>query len=177
LAVQTDTDAAPAVEVQAPLFFAVSVPKLLVMSICTFGLYELYMQYRNWKFIQQRDNPSILPFWRAFFAYFFVYRLFSLVRESARANQVRGIPAGPLAAGWIILGLLWRLPDPYWLVTFASVFFVLPVQGAINRINAATCPGHDRNGRFSRWEIVIVVLGAVLTTLAVVGTFVSEPIE
>ena len=130
------TDTAPLASNKAP-WFPVSLLKLSVMSICTFGLYELYWFYENWKLIKQRRRSDILPFWRAFFAYFFCYQCFDEIREEARKLGLTPLPpAGPLAAGWIITTLLWRLPDPYWLVTFLSFVFILPVQAVANRINS-----------------------------------------
>jgi len=157
-----------------PEFYSVSVPKLFVLSLCTLGLYELYIQYRNWALIKARDNSDIKPFWRAFFAIFFVYGLFSRVDQSARNHQLPGTAAGPLAAGWIITTLLWRLPDPYWLICYAAVFFLLPVQSAINRINSATCTNLDTNGRYNGWEVALVVVGGLFFVLAVIGTFLPE---
>jgi hypothetical protein len=122
---------------QAPCF-PVSLLKLTVMSICTFGLYELYWFYENWKLIKQRQRSNIVPFWRAFFAPFFCYQCFDEIREEARKLGLTPLPpAGPLAAGWIITIVLGgRLPDPYWLVTFLAFVFILPVQALANRINS-----------------------------------------
>jgi hypothetical protein len=53
------------------LFLPASPLKLVVMSLCTFGLYELYWFYMNWNLLKQRHNSDISPFWRAFFAIFF----------------------------------------------------------------------------------------------------------
>src|SRR5262249_28176473 len=107
------------IESNQPPYFEVSLFKLTVMSICTFGLYELYWFYKNGNFIKQRERTDILPFWRAFFAYFFCYQCFSRIRVSAAALGLpQLISAGPLAAGWIITTLLWRLPDPYWIISW-----------------------------------------------------------
>ncbi len=42
-----------------PIFFPASRTKLLVMSLCTFGLYEYYWFYKNWKLVRDRvDLPK-----------------------------------------------------------------------------------------------------------------------
>jgi Domain of unknown function (DUF4234) len=155
-----------------PLFFPVSAVKLVVLSIFTLGIYEFYWFYKNWGLIRKRGNSDISPFWRTFFGYFFCYALFAQVRD--QQNKLAGskpLPAGPLAAGWIILNLLWRLPDPYWLVCFAAVLFLVPVQLAAERINAAVAPGHDRNARFTGWNWVGIAVGVAMLVLVLVGTF------
>lgn len=166
--------ASPRVE---PPYFAVSIPKLVALTLCTLGIYELYVQFYNWKLIKARDGSNIRPFWRVFLAYFFVYSLFVRVNRDAQKAGVRGIPAGPLAAGWIIVSLLWKLPDPYWLVTFAAVLFFVPVQKAINRINEAAAPGHDPNDRFTDWQVAILVIGGLLLVLSVIGAFLPEEFD
>ncbi len=37
----------------APYFFTTSTLKLTLMSICTFGIYELYWFYKNWVLIKE----------------------------------------------------------------------------------------------------------------------------
>lgn len=161
---------ASAASAEAP-FFAVSLLKLAVMSACTAGFYELYWYYRNWQRIRAREASHILPFWRAFFAFFFCYQCFAKVRDYGAPSR---LPAGPLAAGWIVATLLWRLPDPYWWASSLAVLFILPVQAQANRINQAACPAHDRNARFSAWDWVVVMLGGSFMVLALIGTFAPE---
>jgi len=166
----------PAVETVAPpmsrtMYFPVSPLKLFVMSICTFGLYEMYWFYRHWGFVRQRENSDIMPFARAFFAPLFCYSLFKRVRTTGEScNISRTIAPGPLAAGWFVLTVFSKLPDPFWLATFLAVFFLIPVQMAANEINLATSPNHNPNSNFSRADIAAVVIGGLLFVLAVVGT-------
>jgi hypothetical protein len=127
-----------------PPFFAVSLTKFAAMSVCTFGIYELYWFYKNWRLVKEREKVNISPFCRAFFAFFFCYQCFSRVRaRAATVGLDHSLRTGPLAAGWIIT-VLWRLPDPYWLVSMFEFLFVLPIQALANRINSTAVPGHDR---------------------------------
>ncbi|MGY0646353.1 MAG: DUF4234 domain-containing protein, partial [Paraglaciecola chathamensis] len=63
-------------------YFTVSTFKLVVMSIFTFGIYDLYWFYRNWTALKKLERPEIMPFWRAFFAPLFAYSLFSRIQQS-----------------------------------------------------------------------------------------------
>jgi hypothetical protein len=156
----------------APMYFPVSVVKLAVMSLCTFGIYELYWFYKNWSAIQERGEPEIMPFGRAFFAPFFCYSLFSKIRATAKSRAIQDpVPAGPLAAGWIIFTILGRLPDPYWLVSMLSIAFLLPVQEAVNEINATASPEHDPNRTFTRWNVAAIVAGGLFLALILVAEF------
>lgn len=163
------------VPISEPPFFAVSLLKLTVMSVCTAGFYEVYWYYRNWKRIKQREGSHIMPFWRAFFAFFFCYQCFAKIRDySSGSGAPPSVSPAILAAGWIIATVLWKLPDPYWWASSLAVLFILPAQAHANRINENACPGHDRNARFGAWNWLVVVLGGSFTMLALIGTFVSN---
>lgn len=155
-----------------PPLFAVSTTKLLVMSMCTIGLYQMFWFYKNWSLIKLHQRSSILPAARAFFGVIFCYSCFSEIRA---IGQRRGVPdapaAGPLAVGWIIATLVWKLPDPFWFAALAAVLFLMPVQVYANAVNDAVAPGHDRNSRFTGWNWAVAVPGGLLFVLAVIGAF------
>ena len=163
-------DDSPIARQEAP-YFAVSLAKFAVMSICTFGIYGFYWFFQNWVRIQRRERTDILPFWRAFFAVFFCYSCFSRIRADAELLRRQSFPAGPLAVGWIVATLVAAVPGPYFLLSLVSFLFVLPVQAAANRVNAALAPAYDPNARFSGWNIAAVVSGTIVIVLAVIGVF------
>ena len=159
----------------APIYFAVSPLKLVLMSICTMGIYELYWFYKNWVLIKERENSDIMPFWRAFFAYFFCYSFFKRVQVSAEAVSLKkSMSPGLLTTGWIIVNILVKLPDPFWLITYFAVIFLLPVQTVVNDINDVVAPGHNKNGNFTGWNILGLVVGGLFFVLILLGTFFPE---
>lgn len=153
----------------APIYFAVSPLKLVLMSFCTITIYQYYWFYKNWVLIKEREKSEISPFWRGWiFPIFFCFFFFKRVRVSAEAIPVnRSISPGLLAAGWIILPFLSILPDPYWLVSFLSYIILLPVQMAVNNINESVAPGHHKNENFTGWNIFgLVLVGLVLAIIS-----------
>ena len=158
--------------VLSPTYFAVSPLKLVVMSTCTLGLYEIYWYYKHWCSVKDREKSDIAPLGRAFFAFIFCYSLFKRIQATGQSHNIpRTIAPGPLAAGFILLSVLYKLPDPYWLLSFFAVLFLVPVQMAANEINLATSPKHDRNSTLSKWNLVVVVIGGLCFALALVATF------
>jgi len=152
------------------MYFPVSPLKLTVMSVCTFGVYELYWFYKNWCLIKEREKLDIKPFWRALFGVFFCYSCFEKIRTTAQSlNLKESIAAGPLAAGWIIVTLFWRLPDQYWLLTYFAVLFLIPVQILVTKVNATADPGCEENKRFTAWNIAGVVFGGMFLILILLG--------
>lgn len=168
-------DVAPPVAAGPPLFFTASPLKLVLMSLCTLGLYELYWFYRNWVLIKARTGEDLMPFWRAFFAPLWAYSCFKHIHAAAAEN---GTPAPPpsalLAAAYFILQAMWRLPDAYWLISIFSFVPLLLANTAAIAINRkAAGDGHD-NAHFSAWNWVGLVAGGLLFLLAVVGSFLPD---
>ena len=160
---------------QVPPFFPVSTTKFLLLSVCTLGLYELYWFYKNWQLIQAREGVSVSPFWRAFFAFFFCYQVFTRIRDyPTQTQRNKKLAAGALAAGWIVTTVLWKLPDPYWLTSMFAVLFMVPVQRAAATVNTEVAPESDQNHRLSAVNWITIVVGGILVLLAVIGTFMGE---
>jgi hypothetical protein len=156
----------------ALIFFPVSIAKFAVLSVCSLGIYNLYWFYRNWQLVRAREHSDISPFWRATFAYFFCYAMFKQIRDHDRQSGGTGaLPAGALATGWIVLTLLWQMPDRYWLAALLSFAFMLPAQIVANRINSVAAPNHDRNTRFTGWNWLTVVIGGAIIVLDALGEF------
>lgn len=158
-----------------PIFFPVSRFKLLVMSLVTFGLYQIFWFYKNWQLFKAATGSNISPFWRAFFTGIYCYSLITKIRNRAK---LRGIDAdfSPflLTVAWFGLTLCAQLPKPYFLVSFLSVIVLLPVQEIVNELNGLVAPNHKPNDRFSVWNIAAIVVGGSLTVLAIVGVLMPQ---
>lgn len=63
----------------APMFFVVSVRKLLVMQFFTLGFYLTYWGYRNWKLYKAATGARVMPLVRCLFNIFFIYSLLAKV--------------------------------------------------------------------------------------------------
>lgn len=157
--------------------FSVSTQKFIVLSICTFSIYELYWCYQNWVKLQSKSTKDMRPFWRAFFAPLWNFRLFGIIRDMAASKNVAvSWSAGVLGTLYLVLSLLWRLPDPWWWISLASLLALVPVQQTAQRINRLYVAEGERleNDTYSKTNIVTIVLGSLLVILAVVGTFIPE---
>ena len=73
-------------------FFPVATHKFLILSICSFSIYELYWCYKNWQRIQDATGESIDPFWRAFFAPLWVFSLRLLTPSHPARLRLRTPP-------------------------------------------------------------------------------------
>lgn len=156
-------------EESVPLFFPVSLTKLVLLHFASFGLYQLVWFYESWKLVRNRGE-DVSPGWRTFFTVLFCYSLFQRMGDEARGRGLK-LAAGPLAAVWIVLTLASRLPDPGWVITFLSFLPLLAVQSTVNRLNQLAAPGHDPNSRFGVGAIVTMVIGFPLLLLFIAGLF------
>ena len=162
-------------EGSAPDFFSVTTLKLVVMSILTFGLYELYWFYRNWARIRDHTSANIMPFWRAFFAIFWVYSLFKQFNDGATTRGMpESIAAGGLTLLYILLSLASNAPAAYSLVGLFGVVAIVPANSLAARVNLAADPAFENNGRFTVWHWLVMALGAALIGFGIWGTLVGE---
>lgn len=158
-------------EESQPMFFPVSRLKLLVMSLVTFGLYEVFWFYKNWQLFKAATVRDISPFWRTVFSGIFCYFLFKEIKDGAKSYCVYPkFSPFLLTIVWIGFNMCFRLPNPYGLVSNLSVIALLPVQETVNKLNCVAAPNHNPNSRFSVWNIVTIAVAGSLTVLAIVGT-------
>ena len=90
-----DIYSAPAADLEtdprsAPEFFVVSQSKLAVLGIISFGLYYIFIAYKNWSYLNYKHQLGIWPVPRALFSFFFIH---AFVRYLAAARDARGLPA------------------------------------------------------------------------------------
>jgi len=158
-----------------PYFFTTSTFKLTVMSICTFGIYALYWFYKNWVLIKERTGQNIMPFWRAFFSLLWAYSCFKHIKNSANENNVpESLSVGLLAIVYFVIQMSYKLPDPYWLVSFFSFTLLIPANTIALNINKNLISNFKNNEKFSGWNWVGVILGGLLFLLGLIGTFMPE---
>ncbi len=157
-------------ESQRQIFFPVSIKKLLVLSVCTFGIYEFYWFYKNWKFVKEKQGLKIMPVWRAIFSPLFCYSLFEAVKKHAKRTKVNV----KYSSGWLTVGYILTImtimttgmPYPFWCISMLSVLTFLPARSVIETLNAKT-DSTIRNDQFSGWNIVAIVFGVILWGLVI----------
>jgi hypothetical protein len=171
-----DNDAARAADSYAPAtpvdlpYFEVSIRKFVVMSIVTWGIYPLYWAYEQWVRIANRNREGLSPIWRTIFSPLWNFSLFRRIKEEAIR---RGVPvhwdATMLAVIYFLFGPLWRLPDPWWVVSLLTFAPILPVVQQVIRVHDTVSPTRDRNDRFSGTNVIGIFVGTTFLVLVVVG--------
>jgi hypothetical protein len=149
----------------------ISPSRFVLLCLVTFTIYELYWFYKQWKLIKEKQKLS--PFWRAFFSIFYVDSLFKRLNKLAQGKGYkRNLHTGWLAGIWIIGSyVMWRLPDPYWLVSYLTFLPILPVVTAMNHYYEKT-EGKLPMKKLSWWQMILIIIGLLILLLAIYETFI-----
>ena len=162
---------------QTPLFLRIPVWRLILLSILSFGVYEYYWIYKNWRYIEERDQLGIRPFWRGVFSIFFCHSLLRRIHEDKEARSIQSptFSPGGLATGWVIFiivaNLVGRAPGIAASIIsglIPSFLFLVPVQNYINSIEEKHTPGQPFYG-WSSGHIVCLVIGIIIWVLLLIG--------
>ncbi len=166
-------------------FFAVSILKLILMSVCTFGLYEFYWFYEHWTEVKDQTRENLSPFWRAIFSPLFCYSLFTRIKETSKAEGVpsqyssgwaaiiyialfaageNGIEVGSFRVG--LPSLTWENTYLNYIIPFLTFLPLVSVQRQVNNLHRRVAPHTDRNAHFSVWNIGALVVGGAFVSLS-----------
>jgi hypothetical protein len=147
--------------------------RFALLCIVTFGFYELYWFYKNWKFFKEKENLNISPFWRAtFFAIFFIYGLFKriFILANKEGYTKRNSP-GLLTFFWIVISIIAFIPQSYSLLAVFSFITIIPAVKSMNYYWAKKNPNLPTKS-FSWWQIILIILGIIWVIFALIGMFV-----
>lgn len=169
-----DSEVADPAVASAPEYFTVGTTKLILMSICTFGIYELWWFYKNWRVIRDRTGESIMPFWRAVFAPLWGFSFVGYVSATREALGLSKVSPVALGAAYLIVGMTWRLPDPYWLISMLTFVPLAAMQRSAHEVLVETGTADPRASRLTPLNWVALVLGGLFWVLVLLAIFVPE---
>ena len=156
----------PASPTEEQRYFPVSRQKLIVMSMTTLSMYQIYWFYRNFELMNKHTGSGASPFWRSIAAPITAHGLFAHVRTDAQSRfiAVTWSSAG-LAVIYFGLTLVCFFDYPWWTIALGSVFALLPVHATMEAVNRKVAPKGPRNDHFSGVNIFWIVVGLALTVL------------
>jgi len=145
---------------------------LIILSIATLGLYDLYWFYRNWKHFKNHKGLNIRPGWRTVGIFVPIYGLFLIWEQfedsynyAEEASEKKTKPF-KWALGWyIVCNLLFRLPHPYWLLTNLAVFALVDMQKRLNSYWRHEQPDLPIRAKLSARQWIVVICGVLYWAL------------
>ncbi|TPG71799.1 hypothetical protein [Hymenobacter nivis] len=153
-----------------------STGRFVALCAATGGVYALWWQYKAWRFFKQWEQNDTWPVARVLLSVFTIYGLLVRIKELARrAGAPAGFSPGNAASGYVVLSLLSRLPDPYWLVSVGAFGFLVSGFEALNctlpRLHGV--PLREPTG-FSGRQWVLLVGGVLFWALLLIGLALPE---
>ena len=138
-----------------PEYYIVPIKNLVIYSIFTLGVYQIYWFYRNWRAIEISEGREIYSYVRAFFSLIFSFFLFQRIfKDIGLDNKNSSIKALFLWIIYILMGFLgsiisWAISKsnivlpgnteiilsmilPI-LLSLSNIIIFIPVQNSINR--------------------------------------------
>lgn len=168
----------PAANILEPELFAIKIPRLVILSILTLGLYDTYWFYRNWSALRASDESIKHPVWRAIFSIFYCYPLFETVLNKAKGLGYRArFSPGVLASIyiiWLLLGNVWGRADNLdrtldillFVIVSMSVLPLVAVQRAILFINEKE--GRNFTFKPKPGELILIIIGIIVFGLSAI---------
>lgn len=141
----------------------ISLNKFVILSILSVGLYEVWWMYKAWRFYQYKDDLDIRPLLRSLFNIFFAYSLFCKILKFAKEKGYKGYyPSILLFIGFFVSNLLAKLFDPWWMLSFLSIAFLIPPFKALNfaKQHSTELEIHEQTS-FNKRQVYIIVLGTI----------------
>jgi len=143
----------------SPYPYAISIWKLVIMSLATFGLYEIYWFYRQWKSFNAENKLKHGRFalWMlALFSPLTSYSLFKHVSNDVKeVNEGKGLEARTLAVVYFFLTRFWLGFLP-----------LIPAQNKINLYWGKKYQDKLVRSTFGVWNWIIVITVAIIMLFA-----------
>ncbi len=155
--------------------YIISTTKLIVLSLATFGLFELYWFYRQWRSMKDERNLKNNVWLNSIFSSILSYKLFEQINKAEKSvtNSSSFSPA-VLALCYFVLVSAWRLPEPYDWISLLSFLPLIPVQNSINNYWLKAQVPQANFSKFGGSNWIWSIIGAIVFTLALYGTFFSS---
>jgi hypothetical protein len=150
-------------------WFVVGSGKLVLMCVVTFGIYEFYWFYQQWRHVQARGE-SIYPVVRAVLAGLFCYGLFRRLADAAVERRIGpGVSPIVLTVVFLACNVVSQLPDPWKYFALLQLLPLVAAQRTASAVALAEVPTADPNTRLSPLNWLAVAFTGLIVFLALLG--------
>ena len=153
-------------------WFPVATHKFIVLSIFSFGVYDFYWVYQNWRRVQRATGDAISPFGRTFLVV--PIYAFPLLRRIRRSGAAAGIVArwNPdlLAIAFIALAFTPLFQNVGFFLSVISCAPLVPPVMTIAAINGAAGDPEGVNDRYTLPCVVAIAFGAFVYLVLIAAT-------
>lgn len=157
---------------------------LVILSLVSFGIYEIYWFYKTWKSIKNYTCADFSPGWRTFglfIPFYNLVRIDGMFRNDIELlrTKVDGVTLikKPLLYGlsfFLLSAICLKLPDPFQLLYSISVWPLAVAQGHLNTYWKKGQPDCLVRTKFSGVELALLIIGGLLLILVLIGLLIPE---
>jgi hypothetical protein len=154
----------------------ISVNKFILLSVVSFGLYEVWWSYKAWRYYKEKESLDIMPAARAIFAIFYLYSLMEKIQGEAREKgYAKTYSSGWLFTGFIVANLISRAPEPFWIISFLSITCLIAPFKALNYVkqNSEGTTAVEQNS-FNGKQIALLIIGLLLWVAVIYGLAIQQ---
>ena len=142
-------------------FVAPHPAKLLLMSVASLGLYQMYWLYENWRAMDQAKYKHVIPWLRTLFYPLFTYSNFQWIETRAAEDGI-GAALKPGILFLLFFGLTFISLDPWDLSSLLNCLPLLYVNSLIIQSRKKTDPTYRPETEFKSADYSVITLGIVL---------------
>lgn len=156
-------------------YFAISLPRLVISSLLSGGLYTVYWGYKNWHNYQKTTSDDVNPYLCGWFFNWTAISLFAKIRysvKSAKSFTIYGVAclliflaqiaiSQALSKDLIGSDLILDMILLYLILEIIYPFCIVPVQSSVNKYTTEVLK-KPLDKKFYPWEIVFLLLGFIL---------------
>lgn len=125
--------------------------KIVILSILTFGFYNIVLLYNYWKVFKKKFGYAISPSCRAIFCGIYCFSLFPKLDKYIKSFNITSFPPILLAIFFIFLNALSSQPNPnpYSILNIFTFIIFIIIQNKLNFINEQ----HFPNAKQNNWSL------------------------
>ena len=149
--------------------------KFALFSVASLGLYQMYWNYKSWKFLKEKDNLEVSPFWRAIFMPIFMSSLFDKFSDMLNAEgRHTSYPTPLLIFIWVVLNTVCPYAEgPFLLLIYLSFLSFVPVLNSLNVYWNEMSPELPEKS-LTGGQIILLTVGIFFFFIILLGTFFLE---
>ena len=147
--------------------FSVPKEKLILMSVCTYGLYSWYWLFENWSKICGLRERNCAPIFNTWLFPIYNHKLFEEIKNIAVEKGVRVKWKSSIVSIIFLLFLVgWYFPYTLFLSIFVGIALV-PVNNTCAKINEADGFGKNVEG-FDKKDWAIIFIGGIFVLMTLI---------
>lgn len=149
--------------------------KIVILSILTFGFYNIVLLYNYWKVFKKKFGYTISPSCRAIFCGIYCFSLFPKLDKYIKTFNIASFPPILLAIFFIFLNALSSQPNPnpYSILNIFTFIIFIIIQNKLNFINEQ----HFPNAKQNNWSLANTLWAipcSILFFIYLIGTFANK---